>query len=208
MRSLLVLLLLASVAEAQTVTVTGQVEVLGAPEACAPGATHRVRHTGVFLRSQTIDLNTVFGTRTITGIDVSGACPAIEVTSIGNSAFTLFVCNHPGLGCTVTLDMCPAPKPATFLLFVAAKTDYLPVDPATGTFLLGPPFFTLATGNSAVVCQSVPLTLNAPGSLVGLDVFFQGASLPPTYPAAPALLSSVAKMTIQGPGGCTNFACY
>lgn len=196
------------VATAQNVSVTGQVEALAAAEPCAPGATHRIRYTDVFLRSTTVDLNTLFGSRTLIGIDVSGACPLIDVTSVKNVAFSLSVCNHPGLGCTVTLDMCPAPNPGSFLLLVSAQTGYLPVDVQTGSLLLGPPLFTLAVGATTAVCQSLPITLNVPASLVGFDVFFQGASLPPLYPALPALFSNVTKMTIQPAGGCTNFACF
>ncbi len=211
MRSLVSLALLLAalpLADAQTVSVTGRIEALGAPEPCAPGATHRIQETGVHLRSSSVDLNAVFGNRTFTGVDVGGSCPLIDVQSVASAKFSLSVCNHPGIGCSVTLDMCPAPTPATVLMFVSGQTGYLPVDASTGTLLLGPPLFSLATVGSTAVCQSLPLTLNVPGALVGLDVFFQGASLPPSYPASPALFSNLAKMTIQPAGGCTNFACF
>lgn len=205
--TLSVTILLAQAASAQ-VAVHGRVEVLPAPVACAPGATHRVADTDVYLFSQTVNLNQAVTPRRIIGTLVPAGCPLIDVSALENIPFSLIVCNHPGLGCNVTLDLCPAPKPAVTFLFVAAATDFVPVSLESASFLLAAPFLPVATLNQTVVCQSQPIQIAGPSSIIGLTVYFQGAALPTGWPAVPGVLSNVVGMTIDPPGGCTSFACF
>ncbi len=210
MRTLAILALLASSAAAQPVTIAGRVEPAAAPPSCAAGATHRVVDTSIYLFSSTVNLNSLpAGNLRIIGTDVSAGCPLVQVNAIEIAKLSASICNTPALGCLVTLDMCPSPTTGTYLIFAAAGTNYLPVSVETGTFLLDPPFFFLTSGVNNAVCQSQPLQILGPAVIVGLDAFFQVASLPTTYPAEPALLSNVVKMTIQPPSApCTNFECY
>lgn len=200
-------LILAPAASAQQpMSLLGRIEKLAAPIACAPNATHIVKDTAVLLYSGTVNLDQSPGIpRRIVGINRTVTCPLVEVTALESSPFTLSVCNKPGLGCAVTVDMCPSPTTGQHLLFVSAGPGFAPVTVATGTFLLHPLYLSLGGGPNTAVCQSIPLTLAGPASLVGLELWFQAASIPPV---GPPLLSSVAHTTILAPGGCTNFQCY
>lgn len=190
----------------QPMSVLGRIEKLTSPIACAPNATHIVSDTAVLLYSTTVNLDLNPGLpRRIIGINRTVTCPLVEVTALENSSFTLSVCNKPGLGCPVTIDMCPSPTTGQHLLFVSAGSGFAPVSVATGTFLLHPLFLSLGGGPNTAVCESIPLTLAGPASLVGLELWFQAASLPPV---GPPQLSTIAHTTILSPGGCTNFQCY
>ena len=205
--ALTALVLPVPIAEAQQpVSVHGRIEKLAAPIGCAPTATHIVKDTAVLLKSSTLNLDLFLNTnKRIIGTNQTVTCPIIEVTAVENGAFSLAVCNQPALGCAVTLDMCPSPTQGQYLLFVSPGVGFAPVSVATGSFLLSPLFLTIGTGANTAVCQSVPLFLSGPSTLVGLELWFQAASIPT---AGPPILSSSTKTTILGGGGCTNFACY
>ena len=86
--------LLAATAQAQIVSVTGRIESVALPPACAASATHKLKDTEVFLRSTAVDLTTISViTQVFTGTDVSAGCPLIDVTAVTNSSYTVFPCN-------------------------------------------------------------------------------------------------------------------
>lgn len=205
--ALAALLLTATAANAQQpVSVHGRIEKLAAPIGCAPTATHIVKDTAVLLKSSTLNLDAFLGvTKRIIGSNQTVTCPIIEVTAVENGTFSVSVCNAPALGCAVTLDMCPSPTQGQYLLFVSPALGFAPAGVATGSFLLNPLFLTIGSGANTAVCQSAPLFLSGPSTLVGLELWFQAASVPTL---GPPVLSSATKMTIQSPGGCTNFECY
>lgn len=209
MFSLASAILIATVAAAgQNLSVSGTIEKVTSPPACAPGATHRLRDVDVYLKSANVNLDAVPGyTQRFVGTDVGSPCPLVDVTSVGPAPLTLTVCNTPALGCNVTLDLCPSPGSGSFVIFASVAPGYAPINVLTGTFLLHPlAFVPLVSGAGTAVCQSAPLALAGPPSLIGVSVFFQVAASPAT--GAP-LLSNAAKMTILPPTvPCSMLECY
>ena len=212
MRPLLALAALAAaapLASAQLpVSITGRVEAVPVPPACAPVATHRIADADVFLISDVVDLDALlFFNQRLEGLDLGAACPLIDVTSAQPSSYTLGVCNNSAVGCTVTLDQCPSPASGAFVIAASPQTGYLPISVPVGTLLLDfANLVTIATGAQTAVCQSTPLTLAAPFSAIGLQVFFQAVTVPP---AGDPLLSNLHALTLLSPVvPCTNFACY
>ena len=211
MRSLLALALLAPFAApsaAQTpVSVTGRIEAAAAPP-CNPTATHKLQGTEVHLVSSIVDLSTVPSyDQTFLGFELPGACPLIDVVSVSPAKLVLSHCNNASLGCPFTLDMCPSPASGGYLIWAAAGGSYLPIGPAVGTFLLDPASFVLiASGPSTAVCESVPVTVTGPPSLVGQTAFLQAAA----FSGIEAWLSNLHEVTFTSPitKPCTSFACY
>lgn len=190
------------------VGVSGTIEKLSVPQACAPTATHRLRDTDVLLTSTAVDLDGVPGIpMKFIGTDVPGACPLVSVSAVQSAPFSLSVCNQPALGCLVSLDMCPHPTNGSYLIWASLAPGYAPISVATGTFLLDPLLFVpIAIGVNTAVCQSSPLPLSGGAGLVGLSILFQGVATPIT---GPAVLSTVTRITILPPTvPCTNFECY
>ena len=197
----------AATASAQTVSVSGRIQPLAVPPACAPQATHVLADTPVHLFSSTLDLSAVSTIpQLFTGTDVSAGCPLIDVASVGPAPYQLFPCNTTGLGCTFTLDQCPSPTAGLFVIRGSLSSSYVPISPAAGTILINPfSSFPVASGASTAVCQSTTLTLAGPPSLIGVKVHVQAASVDPQ---GALLFSTLAAITIEPAGGCTAFVCY
>ena len=212
MKNRLLLLAIASLAPlcgelSAQVSVTGRIEPVAAPPACAPGATHRIADTDVHLFSSTVDLTAVSTiTQVFSGADVGApGCPLLDVASVTPSKFTLFPCNTTGLGCTFTLDQCPSPTQGAFAIAGSLNGGYAPLG-ASGTILLDlGAFFPVASGVQTAVCQSSPITISGPTSLIGTDVRVQAVSIDAIGTLS---LSNVAVITVAPAGGCTSFACY
>ena len=205
--ALLSLLILGGAAQAQTVSVTGSIEALVVAPICAPGATHKLAGTDVHLFSSTLDLTTVSTIhQTFTGNQTAASCPLLDVTAVAPSAYTVFACNSTALGCPFTLDQCPSPADGSYFLGASLGTGYFPLGPAQGTVLLDTAgFFTVATGTSTAVCQSTPVTIQGPASLVGTTFNVQGLTV---TTAGELLMSNLAPITVDPPGFCTAFFCY
>jgi hypothetical protein len=204
---LLALAMLAPLAAAQAVTVSGRIEPLPSPSLCAPQATHRLADTAVNLFSSTLDLTTVSTIpQVFAGTVVPAGCPLVDVSAVTPAGYQLFPCNTTGLGCAITLDQCPSPTSGVFVIAASLSTGFLPVSPSAGSILIDPfHAFTVASGAKTAVCESSPFTLAGPPSLIGVVVNIQAV----TVDSGGALLfSNLATVPIGPPGGCTSFACF
>ncbi|MBL8766323.1 MAG: hypothetical protein JNL94_03105 [Planctomycetes bacterium] len=168
-----------------------------------------IEHTSVGVAFvTTVDLSGLGQQVTVTGmLNQPGPCEFMLASGATNSAFQVFTCNAPALGCEVSVDMCPSPADGSYVLFGSFATATIPVSQETGTFLLDPNFmFLFAAGQKTAVCEAVRFFIPNIPAAVGVDVFFQGAHIPVSgFP----LLSNVTKMTIQPPiPGCQYFECF
>lgn len=168
-----------------------------------------VEHTSVGVAFvTTVDLSGLGQQVTITGtLNQPGPCEFMLASSATNSAFQLYTCNAAGLGCEVSLDMCPSPIDGSYVMFGSFATATIPVSQETGTFLLDPNFmFLFSAGQKSAVCEATRFFIPNIPAAVGIDVFFQAAHIPVSgFP----LLSNVTKMTILPPiPGCQYLECF
>lgn len=177
----LLALLLAPAAAAQ-VTFTGVIEKVTLPSICQE-ETHfltcsgptAMSPTGVLLKSSTLDLTPFEGkVATFTAQARGVTCLIYDISAVDTTpAATLEMCGTPGLGCPMRFRIHPSSSLGEFWLFLAASPGFTPIDPVTGTVLLGPGFLLVAHGMTPP--GQVDVVIPADPALTGLDLWLQGA---------------------------------
>jgi hypothetical protein len=173
--------LLAGLASAQVVF-TGVIEKATLPSICQE-ETHFLTctgpnpdaPTGVLLKSSTLDLTPFEGqVATFTAQARGVTCLIYDVTAVDTMpAATLEMCGTEGLGCPLRFRVQPASSIGQFWLWIAASPGFTPIDPTTGTVLLGPGFVLVAQGMTPP--GQVDVVVPADAALVGLDLWLQAA---------------------------------
>lgn len=179
-KPLVSLSLLAAIAGAQPVPVpnvgvTGVVQPSGGPTICLTG-THRIECTPIILQSNSVDLTQYEGQLVkLLGNQTGLTCPQINVTAVVTPPSTLLWCGSPTPGCPLKFKVCPGGI-SQYWLFLGLAPGYKPLDPGKGSWLLGNPFLLFASGSGgAGPCNEVTVTVPNIPSIVGLDVWLQGA---------------------------------
>lgn len=214
LKSILSVSLLAVVAGAQigpgptpNVGITGVVRPLISPTICAAG-THILECTGVVLQSNSIDLSLLEGQLVkLFGNQSNATCPLIDVTAAANPPSTLVWCGTPSPNCPLKFKLCPGGL-SQFWLFLGLAPGYKPLDPAKGTWLLGDPFLLFAAGMGGfAACHEVNVTVPNVPSIIGLDVWLQGArrDIGPVGPIS--LTNAICFKVIPSLGVCTPTNC-
>jgi len=173
--------LLAGAASAQVVF-TGVIEKVTLPSICQE-ETHFLTctgptagaPTGVRLKSTTLDLTQYEGkVATFTAQPRGVTCLIYDVTAVDTTPDAwLEMCGTAGLGCPLRFRVQPSPSLGQYWLWLSASPGFTPIDPITGTVLLGPGFVLVAQGSTppGQIDVVVPVDL----ALVGLDLWVQGA---------------------------------
>jgi hypothetical protein len=175
---------ISSALAAQTVCVSGEIAPLTGPTICQQGETHRLAGTDVFLRSSTVDLNSLVGHNVeVQGTDVGLLCRLVDVSQVLDpTPVTLVHCGNPMTGCPLRVVV-QGPGLGFAILGAAFGSDFAPLgcgnNPGDlhGTLLLAAPVAVLAaaaTGTGRLE-QNIPIPAN--GALTGLQVLFQGAHM-------------------------------
>jgi len=162
------------------VCVTGTVQQASGPSICGQPFTHEIDCSKVMLRSSAVNLNQFLGkTVELIGFDVGVTCPIIDVQQVLPAPATLIRCGSPTAGCPVKLKVCPVGI-GQWWLFLSFAPGFAPLGCSNpsggihGTFLLGGPVFVIGSG-AGTMCGETLLNIPLNNSLVGLQVFFQGA---------------------------------
>jgi hypothetical protein len=165
-------------AQAQ-VCVTGRVTPVGGPTICQQGETHYLECTRVFLRSNLLDLNRFNGQIVrITGRDIGVTCRVLDVARVDPPPATLEWCGSPSTCCPVKFKVCPGGLGQAWL-FLSTAPDYQPLGCGNtllgGTLLIAPPLIEVWSGMLTAGCGEVTIPIPCNNSLVGLQVWLQGA---------------------------------
>ncbi|MCI0548568.1 MAG: hypothetical protein L0027_14950 [Candidatus Rokubacteria bacterium] len=171
----------AGAASAQ-VTFTGVIEKATLPSICQE-ETHFLTctgpspdaPTGVLLKSSTLDLSSFEGqVATFTAQPRGVTCLIYDITAVDPTpAPTLEMCGTPGLGCPLRFRIHPSSAIGEFWLFLSGSPGFAPIDPVTGTVLLGPGFVLVAHGMTPP--GQVDVVVPADPALTGLELWLQGA---------------------------------
>jgi len=172
---------LASVSAAQ-VTFTGVIQKVTLPSICQE-ETHFLTctgsspssPTGVLLKSSTLDLTPFEGkVATFTAQPRGVTCLIYDITAVDTTpAATLVMCGTPGLGCPLRFRIEPSASIGEFWLFLSGSPGFAPVDPVTGTVLLGSGFILVAHGTTPP--GSLDVVIPSDPALTGLALWLQGA---------------------------------
>lgn len=202
MRIAFVAALLAATAVAQgEVCVSGRVAPVTGPTICMQGETHFLENTRVFLKSSTVNLGQWVGQLVrVRGADVGVTCRVIEVREIGLALAALSWCGSSSPSCRLKLTMCPGGL-GRWWLWAAFAPGYLPVDCAgpgsiDGTVLIGGLAVNLVFGQMIGACGEYSLSVPNDPSLIGLQVWFQGARQD-VGPLGPIYISNVEVITLR-----------
>ncbi|MCI0585758.1 MAG: hypothetical protein L0323_02835 [Planctomycetes bacterium] len=182
--------------------VTGVVQPVPGPTICMQGETHLLECAQVFLRSNVVDLNALVGQNVrLTGVDIGVTCTVIEVLAAAPANPTLEWCGTPAPGCAVKFKVCPGAI-AFAALFVSTAPGFFPVFlPLNGTpeaVLLSPPFIPIPPALGTTGCFDSTIPIPPDLSLVGADVWLQGARMD-IGPAGPMHLTNSVCLTIVPP---------
>jgi hypothetical protein len=178
---LLTVAFLASAASAQ-VTFTGVIEKVTLPSICQE-ETHFLTctgpspssPTGVRLKSSTLDLSPFEGkVATFTAQARGVTCLIYDISAVDTTpAASLVMCGTPGLGCPMRFRIEPSTSLGEFWLFLSGSPGFTPIDPVTGTVLLGPGFILVAHGTTPT--GAVDVVIPSDPALTGLSLWLQGA---------------------------------
>jgi len=186
---------LGSPAVAQTATFTAVIEQATAPSICQE-ETHAVVCNGALLKSTTLNLDQYVGkpftfTATLGGV----TCAIWNVTSVSIAKATLTHCGSAALGCPMRMRVGPTGVIGQWFLWYSLASDFQPLDPTTGTLMLGAPFHFLASGPTAGANPTFDFVMPSDPALIGLDIFAQGARMD-IGPVGPPTLTNPTCFTI------------
>jgi hypothetical protein len=172
---------LAGLASAQVVF-TGVIEKAALPSICME-ETHYLTctapdpaaPTGVLLKSTTLDLNQFVGqVASFTAVTAGVTCLIYDVTAVDTTPPAwLEMCGTAGLGCPLRFRVQPSSALGQYWLWMSPSPGFSPIDPVTGTALLGPGFVLVAQGSTPPGRFDVVVPADA--ALIGLDLWLQGA---------------------------------
>ncbi len=184
MRSSLILFgafALATTSAAQ-VSFTGVIEPATLPSICQE-ETHYLTctspnpsaPTGVLLKSSTLDLTPFEGkVAAFTAVPRGVTCLIYDVIAVDTTPpASLEMCGTPGLGCPIRFRVQPASSLGEYWLFLATSPGFTPIDPVTGTLLLGPGFVLVDQGTTPP--GQFDVVIPAVAALTGLDLWLQAA---------------------------------
>jgi len=179
--ALLFAALLAPAASAQ-VTFTGVIEKATLPSICQE-ETHFIActgttpdsPTGVLLKSSTLDLTPFEGkVATFTAQPRGVTCLIYDITAVDTTpAASLEMCGTPGLGCPMRFRVQPSTSLGEYWIWLSGSSGFAPIDPVTGTVMLGPGFILVAHGMTPP--GQLDVVIPADPVLTGLDLWLQGA---------------------------------
>jgi len=171
-----------SLASAQSICVTGEVERVGGVTICQVG--YRIAGTQVYLRSSTVSLaNHVGHVVELEGTDISSTCRVLDVNQVLDPApVTLTRCGSPMLQCPLKVVL-QGPGLGFALLALSPGSAFLPLGCSAnpgdlhGSLLLAPPLEVLLAVQTSTgrIEQTIPIPLVH--QLVGVSVRFQGAHM-------------------------------
>jgi hypothetical protein len=178
-----------------TVTFTAIIEPATLPSICQE-ETHVVACNGALLKSTTLDLTKYEGKpfefkATLGGVE----CKIWNVTSVGPAKGTLVHCGSAVPGCPMRMRVGPSGVIGQWFLWFSLSSDFVPLDPVTGTLMLGAPLHFLGSGPTAGVNQTYDFVIPNSPSVVGLDIFAQGARMD-IGPVGPLTLTNPTCFTI------------
>lgn len=198
---------LASAARAQTATFTAIIEQATVPSVCQE-ETHLVSCNGTRLKSTTLDLNKYVGKPFEFTAQLGGVtCEVWNVTSVALPKGTLTHCGSAALGCPMRLRVGPSGVIGQWFLWYSLASDFQPLDPTTGTLMLGAPLHFLASGPTAGPNQTFDFVMPTDPALIGLKFFTQGARMD-IGPVGPLTLTNPTCFTVApflppcGPANC------
>jgi len=185
------------------VCVAGRVQPLPGPTICMQGETHEIEGAGVWLKSGVVDLNLYNGQIVeVAGPDVNAfpTCPPlIDVTQVQSPAPSILEwCGSGSTCCPIKFKVCPGGLGAWWL-FLSTSPGYVPLGcgfPIDGTLLLGPSLFQIGSGFIGASCGEVTLQIPCVNSLVGAQVWVQGARQD-IGPVGPVHLTNPVSLTIS-----------
>jgi len=180
------------------VTFTAILEKATVPSICQE-ETHVVACNGTKLKSTTLDLNGYLGKPyRFTAVPAGVTCLIWNVTSVGPAEATLTHCGSAVPGCPMRLVVGPTGPLGQWFLWYSTTSAFQPLDPVSGTLMLGPPYLFAGTGYSAGTSTSFDFVMPSLPALVGLEIFAQGANMA-IGPAGPLHLSNPTCFSILPP---------
>lgn len=186
-----------SLAHAQA-AFTAVIEKATLPSICQE-ETHVVTCNGTKLKSTTVDLNNYLGKPYLFTANLEGVtCDIWNVTAVSAPPATLVHCGSAVPGCPMRLRVGPTGPLGQWFLWYSTKSAFQPLDPVTGTLMLGPPYIFAGTGYSAGTSTTFDFTLPSNPALIGLKIFAQGAHQS-IGPVGPLRLSNPTCFTILPP---------
>lgn len=178
-------LLLAQALAAQTnVCVSGTIVPVGGPTICQQGETHRLDGTAIYLRSSTVNLDSVSGRVVeVQGTDIGLLCRVIDVQAVVDpTPVALTWCGSPMIGCPLKVVV-QGPGLGFAILAASLTPDFQPLgcgnNPGDvhGTLQLGQPVETIFAGVTTSGSVDTTIAIPLDNALVGLFVWFQGAHM-------------------------------
>lgn len=178
------------------VTFTGAIEPAG-PSICLQGS-HALECNGALLQSAELDLTKYEdGLWTFTAFDAGATCPVWNIVDAQPAQATLTQCGAAIGGCPMRWRVGPSGVIGQYVLFFSLGSDFTPL--ADGQMLqLAAPLEFLGSGLTFGQAPFVELNLPGDPTLIGLDVWLQGARQD-IGPVGPLQLTNATCFTIGPP---------
>lgn len=156
--------------------------------------------TGVLVKSSTLELEKYEGkVARFTAQPRGVECTIYDITDAQLPPPTwLDLCGNPVPGCPMRARVQPTGVIGQWFLWVSTSPTFLPLDPVTGTWMLGFPFYFLGAGGTAGADAAFDFTLPPNPNLTGVSLYFQGA-FRDIGPVGPLQLTDPRCFTILGP---------
>lgn len=155
--------------------------------------------SGVLLKSSTLDLTPFEGKLwKFTALPRGVECLILDVIDVQPATATLVYCGNPVPGCPMRFRVGPTGVIGQWFLFSSLKPGFSPIDPVTGTLLLGPPVRFLKSGPTFGTGATFDIVLPPDVSLTGVSLWLQGARMD-VGPVGPLEATNAVCFTILGP---------